>query len=93
MTDSLGNDNQSCLKIIKQYMSRRLQNTKLSSTEWYCVCHRDIPRQENFSDCGVFTCMFGRCLAYSIPLNFTQQDIPSIRRHIVLEFLARELIN
>ena len=91
--DSLGNDNQTCLENIQQYMSQRLHNTKLSSIKWHCVCHHDIPKQENFSDCGAFTCMFGRCLAYNNPLNFTQQDIPCIRRHIVLELLSRELID
>ena len=93
--DSLENDNQTyaCLENIQQYLTQRLRNTKLSSIKWYCVCHQDIPRQKNHSDCGAFTCMFGRCLAYNSPLNFTQQDIPCIRRHIVLELLSRELIN
>ena len=91
--DSLGNDNQTCLENIQRYMTQRLCNTKLSSIKWHCVCHDDIPKQENLSDCGAFTCMFGRCLAYNSPLNFTQQDIPCIRRHIVLELLSRELIN
>ena len=54
---------------------------------------RDTPKQKNFSDCGAFTCMFGRCLAFNNPLNFTQQDIPCIRRHIALELLLGELIN
>ena len=54
------------------------RNTKLSSIKWHCVCHDDIPKQENLSDCGTFACMFGCCLAYNNPLNFTQQDIPCI---------------
>ena len=91
--DSLGNDNQTCLENIQQYMTQRLRNTKLSFKKWHCVCHHDTPKQKNFSDCGAFTCMFGRCLAFNNPLNFTQQDIPCMRRHIALELLLGELIN
>ena len=92
--DSLGNDNQTCLEKLEEYMSQKLRNTKeLSSTKWRLVCHHNIPKQENFSDCGVFICMFARCLAYNTPFNFSQADIPSIRRHIVLELLSKQLIN
>ena len=56
-------------------MTQRLRYTKLSSIKWHCVCHHDIPKKENFPDCGAFTCMFVCCLAFNNLLNFTQQDI------------------
>ena len=91
--DSLGNNNQTCLENLERYMSKKFHNTKLSSTVWHCVNHHDIPMQENSSDCGVFMVMFARCLAYKKPLNFRQENIPSIRHHIVLELLSKHLID
>ena len=46
--DSLGNDNQSCLENLEQYMLQKLRNTKFCSTKWHCVCHQNIPKQKNF---------------------------------------------
>ena len=91
--DSLVKDNHVCLENLEQYMSQKLRDTKLRSTKWHRVCHQNIPKQKNFSDCGVFMCMFARCLACQNSFDFSQEDIPSIRHHIVLELLSRKLID
>ena len=63
---------------------KKFHNTKLSSLAWHCVNHHNILMQENSSDCRVFMVMFAHCLPYMYkkPLNFSQQNIPSIRHHV-----------
>ncbi|EZG85834.1 putative Ulp1 protease [Gregarina niphandrodes] len=48
-----------------------------------CVCK--IPLQNNGSDCGVFSCIFMRELAFNrYPFHFSHKDIPVIRLTMVL---------
>uniref|UniRef100_A0A3P9HHF0 Ubiquitin-like protease family profile domain-containing protein n=1 Tax=Oryzias latipes TaxID=8090 RepID=A0A3P9HHF0_ORYLA len=44
-----------------------------------------IPQQTNENDCGVFVLEYSRCLALSRPFQFTQKDIPKIRKRIYKE--------
>uniref|UniRef100_A0A667YCT6 SUMO specific peptidase 5 n=1 Tax=Myripristis murdjan TaxID=586833 RepID=A0A667YCT6_9TELE len=44
-----------------------------------------IPQQTNENDCGVFVLEYCRCLALEKPLQFSQRDIPSIRKRIYKE--------
>uniref|UniRef100_A0A8C9XBL8 Ubiquitin-like protease family profile domain-containing protein n=1 Tax=Sander lucioperca TaxID=283035 RepID=A0A8C9XBL8_SANLU len=44
-----------------------------------------IPQQSNENDCGVFVLEYSRCLALAKPLQFSQKDIPKIRKRIYKE--------
>uniref|UniRef100_G3PUF1 Ubiquitin-like protease family profile domain-containing protein n=1 Tax=Gasterosteus aculeatus aculeatus TaxID=481459 RepID=G3PUF1_GASAC len=44
-----------------------------------------IPQQTNENDCGVFILEYSRCLALAKPLQFSQRDIPKIRKRIYKE--------
>ena len=44
----------------------------------------DIPQQNNYFDCGVFLCMFARCIATGCAL-IEQHTIPAFRKLMVLE--------
>uniref|UniRef100_A0A3Q4BSG6 Ubiquitin-like protease family profile domain-containing protein n=1 Tax=Mola mola TaxID=94237 RepID=A0A3Q4BSG6_MOLML len=44
-----------------------------------------IPQQTNENDCGVFVLEYSRCLALGKPLQFSQKDIPKIRKRIYKE--------
>uniref|UniRef100_A0A3Q3EWY4 SUMO specific peptidase 5 n=1 Tax=Kryptolebias marmoratus TaxID=37003 RepID=A0A3Q3EWY4_KRYMA len=44
-----------------------------------------VPQQTNENDCGVFVLEYSRCLALSRPFQFSQKDIPKIRKRIYKE--------
>ncbi|EDO30671.1 predicted protein [Nematostella vectensis] len=50
----------------------------------------EIPQQVNLFDCGVFTCIYARCLATKCKM-VTQQDIPAYRLLMVRELHQKRL--
>ena len=90
--DSLGKPNFTCLHAIMEYLSQQSESKKLNLVEWYGVHCKDIPQQHNSYDCGVFVCMYGRCLAADSHFSFDQEDMPNIRKHIALELMSKTLI-
>lgn len=46
---------------------------------------QDIPKQDNFYDCGVFMCTFAKYIARNAPLTFSVADIPGIRQTMMEE--------
>ena len=83
--DSLKNENLKCLRNLRNFLQEFCGQT------YSTVLTRDIPMQSNSYDCGVFVCMYARCLAEKSDFNFSQQDTPTIRRHIVLELMCKTL--
>jgi len=61
--------------------------------EWSFITPKNIPRQKNHFDCGVFACMYAKLLAQSQKLEFSQQDMPDIRRHIAYELIMKMVLN
>jgi len=47
-----------------------------------------VPKQANVVDCGVFAMRYAGTVALGLPANFTQSDIPVIRRRLVLKILG-----
>ena len=76
---------------IKKYLVNASADVKLHITDWDLVNCTDIPVQQNCSDCGIFTCMYARCLAEECTMNFNQNDIPKIRHHMIFELLSKTL--
>ena len=91
--DSLKKENSTCLQTLKKYLVNASADAKLHVTDWHLVNCTDIPGQQNCSDCGIFTCMYARCLAEKCTMNFNQNDIPKIRHHMILELLSKTLID
>ena len=52
---------------------------------------RDTPRQENGSDCGVFSAMCADFLSEDLELAFSQRDIPHFRHRIANAILTARL--
>lgn len=52
----------------------------------------DIPQQMNGSDCGVFSCMFAEHIARDSPIDFSQDNMPFLRKKMVLEILEMQLL-
>lgn len=52
---------------------------------WKMVVNKMIPQQKNDNDCGVFVLEYCKCLAFTKPLLFTQEDMPRVRKRIYRE--------
>uniref|UniRef100_A0A8C7PHN8 Ubiquitin-like protease family profile domain-containing protein n=1 Tax=Oncorhynchus mykiss TaxID=8022 RepID=A0A8C7PHN8_ONCMY len=52
---------------------------------WKMIINKGIPQQKNDSDCGVFVLEYCKCLALKEPLQFTQDDMPKVRKRIYKE--------
>lgn len=59
---------------------------------WSIVYPKDIPRQRNGYDCGVFTCKNAECLSRSDSINFTQKETPHIREVMMYELYKGKLL-
>ncbi len=59
---------------------------------WVDVPHpANVPRQNNFDDCGVFTIKFADYLSESRPLQFTANDMPYFRKRAALEICKQRI--
>jgi sentrin-specific protease 1 len=63
----------------------------MDATDWDLEMAKNIPRQENKSDCGVFACSLAECLSRGGELEFAQKDVGSLRRRMVLNIVEKEL--
>lgn len=84
--DSLNGENIKFFTYILKYLRDEAMDKKriqMDFSDW--IYNKDgksengIPFQENGYDCGVFTCMFAKCLSLSRKFDFHQSDINDIR--------------
>ena len=70
----------------KMWSLLQRNGNNLSINEWRFVTNTptEIPQQSNGFDCGVFVCLFARCLI-SKGVMVNQSDIPDFRTYMVLE--------
>lgn len=64
------------------------QGKALSLDDWRMESPKDIPKQNNGYDCGVFVCLYGAYRAIDLPFDFTQDNILLIRQffaHVIHE--------
>ncbi|XP_030646987.1 sentrin-specific protease 5 [Chanos chanos] len=59
---------------------------------WKMIVNKCIPQQKNDSDCGVFVLEYCKCLALTEPLQFTQEDMPRVRKRIYKELCECKLV-
>uniref|UniRef100_A0A0A1WRA7 Sentrin-specific protease 1 n=1 Tax=Zeugodacus cucurbitae TaxID=28588 RepID=A0A0A1WRA7_ZEUCU len=93
--DSMGTPNPSVLKALEQYLKdesldKRKQPFDTSQFEIESV--RDVPRQMNGSDCGVFSCMFAEYITRNREITFSQQHMQYFRHKMILEIVSGELL-
>ncbi|KAG0325684.1 Smt3-specific protease [Dissophora globulifera] len=93
--DSLLGNNPKCFLILRTYLdqlSRDKRNQPFDFTGWENDCPKDIPRQRNGFDCGVFTCTFIEFKSRGVEeLEFSQEDMPYLRKKIVLNIINQTL--
>uniref|UniRef100_A0A1Y1KKI8 Ubiquitin-like protease family profile domain-containing protein n=1 Tax=Photinus pyralis TaxID=7054 RepID=A0A1Y1KKI8_PHOPY len=93
--DSMGNPNNRCLHALRKYLKAEHLDKKgeeYDVNDWVLENVSDIPQQMNGSDCGVFSCTYAEFLTRKAGLNFSQENMPYLRRKMILEILNGELI-
>ncbi|KAJ3990446.1 cysteine proteinase [Lentinula detonsa] len=87
--DSMFLDRSAVFKVLRNYLDAEHCNKKKAPfdfTGWEDYVLKDTPQQENGYDCGVFTCQFLESLSRGEEtFNFSQDDIPYLRRRMVWE--------
>ncbi|XP_043271898.1 sentrin-specific protease 1-like [Venturia canescens] len=92
--DSLGGENRQYLEELLQYLmleASKKGQRDFNKEEWKLVIKKNIPRQLNTYDCGVFICMFARYEAEGKRVDFDQRDMSQLRRKIKKELEAGSL--
>ncbi|XP_043269793.1 sentrin-specific protease 1-like [Venturia canescens] len=83
--DSLMGDNPEYPTIILEYLIREAASKKQTSfnlNQWSIKIKKDIPRQSNNYDCGVFVCCFAEYEAAGRKIDFCQADMAAKRQQI-----------
>ncbi|XP_064458246.1 sentrin-specific protease 1-like [Ornithodoros turicata] len=95
--DSMGgSSDMDVLETIREYLqeeSMEKRKFELDTSQWTMVVMRDIPLQKNGSDCGMFVCQYAECISRGASINFSQQDMPYLRRRMVYEILHKSLLS
>ena len=81
----------SCEKYLAEAF-RDKKGTILNTAEWQLRHARNLPRQENGSDCGVFALKYADYTVKDAALDFRQADMPYFRRRMMVEILRSTLI-
>ena len=92
--DSLNCFNKNCLEVLQEYVKNEENRLPvLKSIKWRLTKAKDIPKQSNMDDCGVFICKYADYLSLNKDMTFNQTQIPSIRKAIIWEIINKKLLN
>ncbi|KAG9321005.1 hypothetical protein KVV02_003983 [Mortierella alpina] len=93
--DSLLGNNPKCFLILRGYLEQECQDKLKKPFDfqgWENDCPKDIPRQKNGFDCGVFTCTFLECKSRGLDqFDFSQQNMPYLRKRMILNIINKSL--
>ena len=94
--DSMGSDKTEILKLLLKYLESEhmdKKKTPFDTSDFSLENVKDIPRQMNGSDCGMFTLKYSEYLARNAGITFTQEDMPYYRRRMVYEIVNDKIIH
>ncbi|CAB4041133.1 Sentrin-specific protease 2 [Paramuricea clavata] len=66
-------------------------NIQIQDWRFMCNTPEDIPQQDNIYDCGIYTCMYARCLA-GLGVLVDQEYVLKFRQHILLSLHRNDLM-
>ena len=92
----MGSDKNDILKALLQYLQSEHQNKKKSdfdTSDFTLENVKEIPKQMNGSDCGMFTLKYAEYLSRNASITFTQEDMPYFRRRMVYEIVNNRVIH
>ncbi|EGT51593.1 hypothetical protein CAEBREN_10473 [Caenorhabditis brenneri] len=93
--DSLYDGNTAVLPALKKYIAEESADKKkvqFDFTDWEIYQMEEIPRQQNGSDCGVFSCQFGEWASRRQAPRFTQKNMPYYRKRMAYEIVEKKLL-
>ncbi|XP_043288818.1 protein PXR1-like [Venturia canescens] len=88
--------NQRYLETLLAYLdaeAKEKEEISFDKSEWIVAMKKDIPRQQNGYDCGVFICQYAKYEVAKREMNFSQKDIPQIRIKMMEELQQGTLQN
>ena len=94
--ESMGVDKTGILKLLLKYLEDEHQDKKKSpfdTSDFTMENVKDIPKQMNGSDCGMFTLKYAEYLSRNASLTFTQEDMPYYRRRMIYEVVKNTVIH
>lgn len=92
--DSLCGSSETHCRNLLNYIIAEHQDKKkfpMSHDDWAVSWPKNIPKQHNGFDCGVFACTFAEFRSRGAELSFSQQCIPDLRTRMSFEILAGRL--
>jgi len=90
--DSLLGNDKGLVEDLLRWVSDEWRNKKekdVSTESWTVEIPKDIPRQMNGCDCGVFMLKYADYIAVGCPLTFHQRDMEYFRRRIVADAMEK----
>lgn len=94
--DSMGGPNDQAIRALAEYLkSESLDKKKVEfdMSDWKYENVRNIPQQENGSDCGVFSCMYAEFITRNRPIVFSQQHMQYFRMKMIFEICTGQMLN
>ncbi|KAH8254149.1 hypothetical protein KR032_008709, partial [Drosophila birchii] len=92
--DSMGLSNKTVLVTLKKYLQKESLDKRqqpFDTKNFKIEDVKNVPRQFNGDDCGVFCCMFAEYLTRDAPLTFTQNNMVLFRKKMILEIAEGKL--
>lgn len=95
--DSLGGPSNGCCVTLLDYLRDESNDKKkqdFDDENWRLVEKFDegIPVQLNYSDCGVFACIYAEYLTRQAKLTFSQENIPYFRKKMIYEIITKKIL-
>ncbi|KAJ2785734.1 hypothetical protein GGI15_001826 [Coemansia interrupta] len=93
--DALLGDNDECLGLLMEYLRSESQDklgVEFDDSQWTASCDKNIPRQRNGYDCGVFAITFAEYITRGAEMTFSQDNCPFLRRKIIYEIATGSLL-
>ncbi|KAH8291177.1 hypothetical protein KR054_009564, partial [Drosophila jambulina] len=92
--DSLGQGNPAVLAALEAYLQKESLDKRhqpFDTSDFKVEKVKNVPRQYNGNDCGVFCCMFAEFVTRNAPLTFTQDHMAALRKRMILEIADGKL--
>lgn len=93
--DSLEYPGEECLKTLQKFLKAEYLDKKksyLDLSRWKNTIIKNIPLQENGSDCGVFMLVYAEYISANKVFDFNQQNMKSFRTKITYEILKKKIL-
>lgn len=92
--DSMGGRRPDILEHLAHWLedeSRDKRGVEIDCSKWRRVFPKDIPRQANGFDCGLFVLMYADRLGMGLPFEFHQRHMEDIRIKVLHRLLAKRV--